>query len=209
MQLINKDAIKKTFAHTWYIYPISVILMTLVWMWGFQAYHQPTKLEKLTMFIAANVKRTSFANKIMNDNYPREKLREVNVFYSLPNAVGYRSKVNIYLNDSDFLILDETTISELAERSATFFAKMDDYVKTYIPSSTVTYFSRETIDYGIKIKNKNEESWLSTYMTFDENQDYYLFLSITSKNLGKLYNEKNEKNDNALTYMNHLLTECL
>ena len=42
-------------------------------------------------------------------------------------------------------------------------------------------------------------------MGFDEEQDYYLTLSVTSKNLGTLSEEGNENNDNALTMMNDLL----
>ena len=42
MQLFNKESAKKTFAHTWYIYPLTIGLITLVWIWGFQTFHLPS-----------------------------------------------------------------------------------------------------------------------------------------------------------------------
>ena len=208
MQLINKDAVKKTLFHTWYFYPLAIALSTLLWMWGFQAFHQPTKHQKLVMFVSANVKSDNFAKKIMNEHYERENLREVDVIGNLPSTVGYASKLNIYLNDSDYLILDEGTIEQVNARVGDFFVEMTSYVKEYVPA-TASYYSKDTKDYGVKIKTKNESNYLSTYLTFDESKDYYFFLSKTSKNLGKTLDEKNEKHDNALTYMNYLLTECL
>jgi len=208
MQLINKESVKVTFTHTWYLYPLLIALSSLVWMWGFQAFHQPSAHQKLVMFFASEVKKNSFANKIMNDHYDRETLRQVDLFYGLPNSAGYRQKVNIYLNSSDILVLDEGTLSELNEREGTFFVSMNDYIKEYVPTS-VTYYSKDAKDYGIRVKEKNVTSPLSEYMTFDESKDYYLFLSVTSKNLGKYYDENNEKYDNALTYMRYLLTEYL
>ena len=208
MQLFNKESVKSTFTHTWYLYPLLVALASVLWLWGFQAYHQPSAHQKLIMFFASEVKKNSFANKIMNDHYDRETLRQIDLFYGLPTSAGYRQKVNIYLNSSDFLILDEGTLGDLTDREGTFFVSMDSYIKEYVPT-TVTYFSKNSKDYGIRIKEKNTVSPLSEYMTFDETKDYYLFLSVTSKNLGKYYDDNNEKYDNALTYMRYLLTEYL
>ena len=42
------------------------------------------------------------------------------------------------------------------------------------------------------------------YMTF-YNDDYYLVITKASTNTGKLYNEKNEYYDNALTIVNYLM----
>ena len=208
MQLFNKDSVKATFTHTWYLYPILIALTSLVWMWSFQAFHQPSAHQKLVMFYATDVKKNSFATKIMDEHYDRETLRQIDLFYGLPSSTGYRQKVNIYLNNSDFLILDEGTLTDLSEREGTFFVSMNEYVKSYVPS-TVTYYTRNAKDYGIRIKEKNVVSPLSEYMTFDESKDYYLFLSVTSKNLGKYYDDNNINYDNALTYMRYLLTEYL
>ena len=209
MQLLNKVAIKKSLAHTWYIYPISLALMSVLWVWGFYAFHQPSKHEKLTLFFATDIKDNSFLTDIQTEHYSKEKLREVNSKGMLPNGVEYLTVLQVYLADCDIFVLDDETMTRFSEIADHYFVEMNNYVKeTYLFNSNEYYTSHEK-DYGVLIKKKGETSFYSNYMTFDETKDYYLTLSITSTNLGRVISESNEYYDNALTYMHYLVEKSL
>ena len=209
MQKFNKSMAKKSFAHTWYIYPILVGISTVLWIWGFSAFHQPTKHQRLTMFFATEIKDSSFLTSIKNDHYEREKLREVDAFFALPDAVGYETKLQLYLTDSDILVLDEYTLDRYKLVAHQIFVPFDQETKDNYLYTSNTYYSYDSKDYGVLIKKKGEESYFSQYMTFDETKDYYLTLSITSTNLGKMLNKNNEYYDNALTFMHYLVEKTL
>ena len=201
---------KKIFAHTWYIYPLAIGLITVLWFWGFEAFHQPTAHQSLTIFFATNIKKESFAKDIRVNNYEREKLREVNTPHSLPTSSGYYSKLDMYLSNSDILILDEKTIDDFKNYKDRFLVDIPSDIQNEYYSDFTDYYlyedeNHETHSYGIRIKKKGEASYFTDYMTFDEGYDYYACLSLSSQNLGKISGEKNSKFDNALTFMKYLL----
>ena len=212
MQLFNKTAAKNIFAHTWYIYPLLIGIITLIWLWGFQAFHLPTAHESLTLFFATNIKDESFASDIQKTYYSREKLRKVDAYSALPTSAGYYSKLQLYLSKADFLVLDERTIDEFKNYQDRLFIELDDELLqkySLINYQYYTFVDEESVShrYGIKIKDKTETTYLDQFMTFDGDYDYYVCLSTSSKNLGYLGGKGSEKYDNAITYMQHLLEE--
>ena len=209
MQLFNKGAIKRIFSHTWYIYPLLSGLIAVIWLWAFAAFHQPTKHETLTLFFSTELKSDKYLNGLMK-HYSKEKLREVEDHYALPDSSGYYQKLKTYLVNSDLLILDKHTLDEFAGYQDRFFHDITDEIKDeYITSEhdyyTYTDEEENTYTYGVKIKDKGVEHYLSTYMTFDELSDYYVVISTSSVNVGTLRGNSNKAYDNALTFMNYLL----
>ena len=212
MQLFNKSAARRIFAHTWYIYPLLAGVITVIWLWAFPAFHQPTKHETLTLFFATDLKSEKYLNQIKK-HYSEEKLREVETHYHLPDgSTAYYQALQTYLSNSDLLILDELTVKDFvdSEHRNEFFYQITDEVKTdYITGEhdyyTYTDDQGTTYAYGVKLKDKGVDHYLSTYMTFDEMRDYYIVLSTSSVNVGALRNKSNAAYDNALTFMNYLL----
>lgn len=206
MQTINKSFVSKTFAHTWYLYPITIVIITLLWLWGFQAFHQPSTHQKLNIFFATEVRNESFLKDIMK-NYDKEDLREITPSYSLPSGVGYTSKLQIAINNADLLILDEKTMFDFNGHHDNFFVEMSSFIKeTYLPGEN-TYYQNDGKDYGVLLKEKEADHYLKQYMDFDETKNYYITISVASKNIGKVLDVNNEHYDNALTFMKYLLTE--
>ena len=210
MQLLNKSAIKKTFAHTWYIYPLLIGIITILWIWGFQVFHLPSSHQTLVMFFATNITDNSFAKDIQKTYYQREELRQVDTFYSLPTTSGYYTKLQLYLQKGDMLILDKKTIDDFKGYQERFFIEIDDELITRYELTNYefyTYTDSESVEhrYGIKIKDKSQKGYLDDYMTFDPSFDYYITLSTSSVNLGYLGGKANTPYDNAITYMKHLL----
>ena len=210
MQLFNKEASKKIFAHTWYIYPLLIGIITILWIWGFQVFHLPSSHQLLVMFFATDIKDNSFSKDIQKSYYSREELRQVDTFYSLPTTSGYYTKLQLYLQKSDMLVLDQHTIDEFKGYQERFFIEMDDeFINKYSLQGYefYTYVDNQNVEhkYGIKIKDKSVDDYLDKYMTFDPSFDYYITLSTSSKNLGYLGGKSNTPYDNAITYMKHLL----
>ena len=82
-----------------------------------------------------------------------------------------------------------------------------DTLDIAIEYSPVTYYTYNDKSYGLKLKDKNSDHWLNEYITFDEEQDYYIALGLASKNLGKVLDERNAPYDNALTILKYFLHE--
>ena len=210
MQLFNKVAAKKSLVHTWYIYPILVTISTLLWVWGFGAFHQPSAHQKLTLFFATDITNESFLKDIQSEHYSRETLREVSAYSSLPSmGSAYYQKLKLYISNSDILVLDENTLDELSVALDKAFVPFTNEVKTKYLFNGNSYYSVDDKDYGVLIKKKGEPSYYSSFMTFEEERDYYLTLSLSSSNLGKMLDESNEKFDNALTFMHYLIEKSL
>ncbi len=217
MQLFNKEASKRIFTHTWYIYPLLIGIITVIWLWGFQAFHQPSSHQSLLMFFSTNISNNVFTKEIMNEYYAREDLRQIDAYYSLPDLPSYVDKLNLYIRKSDILVLDKKTINDLKGYQERFFVEFDDELinSEYFKDQAYEYYVYENdqgkeFKYGIKIKNKSDTgTYLDQYMTFDSTYDYYLCLGVASVNLGYIGGENNKKYDNALTYARHLLDKQL
>ena len=129
MQLFNKEASKRIFTHTWYIYPLLIGIITVIWLWGFQAFHQPSSHQSLLMFFSTNISNNVFTKEIMNEYYAREDLRQIDAYYSLPDLPSYVDKLNLYIRKSDILVLDKKTIDDLRGYQERFFVEFDDKLK--------------------------------------------------------------------------------
>ena len=203
MQIFYKEASKRILAHTWYIYPLVIILVSVLLVFAFQAYHQPSAHQMLTLFLATEVKDTKFIDDI-SSNYKKEDLRKVTTHYALSSATGFANKLQLYMNVSDLLILDEVTLNKMEGHYNGFFFEIKSEIKEqYFKSDALTYTNSDK-DYGILIKEKNKDSNLSKYMLFDETVNYYLLLSVGSKNMGVLSGEENKNYTNGLTFASYL-----
>ena len=176
MQRFNKSASKRIIAHTWYIYPLLIGLITIIWLWGFNAFHQPSAHQSLLMFFSTNIHNSRFTAEIMNEFYKREDLRQIDAYYSLPSLPTYVDKLSLYINKSDILVLDKKTIDDLRGYQEKVFVEFDDELKNseYFKNQTYEYYTyvddeNKSYDYGIKIKAKGAtDTYLSQYMTFDD-----------------------------------------
>lgn len=199
MQLFNKSSAKKIFAHTWYLYPVGAAILSVIWIWAFPTYHQPTKHQTISIFFAAEIKNDSFLKDIQS-NYEKEKLREVTPSYCLPSTTVFGQKMKIANNYSDILVLNETTLAKFDSQDNELFVEISSNMKNSYFANSECY-SNGTKDYGILLKNKDK---LEKYMTM-ENENYYLVFASASTNLGSFNSPENEYYDNALTFAQYLL----
>lgn len=200
MQIFNKSIVKNTLAHTWFIYPVSAMILTVIWLWAFPSFHQPSAHQKINVFFATDVTNEKFVDPIL-EKYDRENLREINVSYASPTSVGYYQKFKIAINTVDILVLTKSTFQTYSHDYDTFFVPITGCVK-----STAHISDERIIDnYGVMLKKSDETNYLSEYMTFNSEEDYVLTFSVTSQNLGAAINEDNAPYDNALTFARFLI----
>ena len=200
MQTLNKSLVKNTFTYTWFIYPVSAILLTLIWLWSFPTFHQPSAHQKIDAFFATDVKSTKFADQI-KEKYEPKQLREVNISYALPaNVAVYTEKLKIAITNSDFLVLPKAQFKSYGVSYPTFFAPITSYIQEKCGVDETSIID----GYGIEIKIQGEAHYLEQYMTFEE-KDYVLAFSVSSKNLGEDGGKDNAEFDNALTFVHYLI----
>lgn len=199
MQTINKSLIKNTFTYTWFIYPVSAVLLTLIWLWSFPTFHMPSAHQKIDAFFATDITNNTFADNILK-KYDRENLRQINPSYALPGSALYAQKLQIAIGHSDILVLTKTQFSQYKIDYSLFFVPVTSYIQEKCQINESQVFD----GYGITLKNKDENHYLENYMNFADD-DYVIALSVTSKNMGSAINEDNAPHDNALTFVHYLL----
>ena len=199
MQTLNKSLMKNTFTYTWFIYPMTAVILSLVWLWSFPTFHQPSAHQKIDAFFATDIKSEEFANKILQ-KYERENLREINSTYAFPGTSLYAQKLQLALTSSDVLILPREHFERYRSEFALYFVE----VTSYVQEKCQVEETRVCENYGILLKTKGAEHYLENYMTFDD-KDYILVFSANSKNMGSAIDEDNAPYDNALTFVHYLL----
>ena len=199
MQSLNKSAVKGTLYHTWFIYPVAAALLSIIWLWSFPAFHQPTPQQKIDIFFSSNVHSDAFTKPIL-EKYDRENLREITVNYASPENVLYYQKLEVAMNNSDIMVLTKTTFEAYSKHYVNYFVPIGSYVQEKIGIDE----SRIKDGYGVLLKNKDENHYLENYISF-ANEDYYLVFMISSQNLGSALDENNGAHDNALTFTRYLL----
>ena len=199
MQTINKSLVKNTFTYTWFIYPVSAVLLTLIWLWSFPTFHMPSAHQKIDAFFATDITNNTFADNILK-KYDRENLRQINPSYALPGSALYAQKLQIAIGHSDILVLTKTQFSQYKIDYSLFFVPVTSYIQEKCQINESQVFD----GYGITLKNKGENHYLESYMNFADD-DYVIALSVTSKNMGSAINEDNASHDNALTFVHYLL----
>ena len=151
MQLFNKSSAKKIFAHTWYLYPVGAAILSVIWIWAFPTYHQPTKHQTISIFFAAEIKNDSFL-KYIQSNYEKEKLREVTPSYCLPSTTVFGQKMKIANNYSDILVLNETTLAKFDSQDNELFV---EHLEKLLNCEPI-----EKPSYNFAIHNRNKETTL-------------------------------------------------
>ena len=205
MQHFNKEASKKTLVYTWYVYPVSLIFACLLLLWSFGSFHQPTKHQSITMFFGTEIRSVSFGSQIKN-KFPKEKkLKAVSAYSVYPTHTMYYNKLNLYLSNADLLILPKSTLDEFEGHHDLMFVEFNQTIKDTYLNDNNSYYVGSQKEYGVLLKEKEGHNWLEEYMDFVPNEDYYLTLSVTSKNLDDIVDENNKGYDNALLIMNYLL----
>ncbi len=186
MRLMSKKEIKNAFAYSWPFYIIVGVISVIAWSWAFGVYHAATPFEKINIFIGTEVKDSSFTYKIKEQ---LENVKSVTYSSSLPNDNTFAQKLALVgMEGSDILILDKSSTDKFVTPTINkYFLAIDEEINSAYFSNQSTSFVVEEKTYGYSIK----DSWITNYIGLNSQEEYYLFINASSKNIGKYY-----KNDN-------------
>lgn len=199
MQTINKSLLKNTLTYTWFIYPLSAVILSLLWIWIFPIAKRPSAHLRLEVFVAAKVKSNKVFNKIL-DKYEKDQLKQINVDSVKHSNSFYGQKIKIAFSTSDIMILQKGSFDIYKHSGLEYFAPITSYVQ-----EQVNIEESQVLDgFGISLKVKNESNYLDEYIDFEDN-DYVLCFTASSPNLGLVNGEDNAKHNNALTFARYLL----
>ncbi|NMV82444.1 MAG: hypothetical protein GX816_02705 [Erysipelotrichia bacterium] len=182
MKIFSKEVFVKSIHYDWVYYVLSVFAIIGLWSWAFGIFHRPKPYERLEIFVAAQIQDDSFCQEI-EDEFGPEGLKLVESNQALPNDNAFQSKLQVVgYNASDLLILPESIFANL--HFFEVFIEIDNTIKDNYLTGQENFYSHEGHDYGLLIRGGEKESWLDEYLNFDVNDNYYLFISGSSHNIG-------------------------
>jgi len=183
---MNKDTRKrfeKAFRYGWPLYFLLPLLAGVTISYLFAVVHEPASYEKLNVFVASkSLDGVAFSNRLEEKLSP-SGLKKASTTQGNPSDSLFSQKLSVVgYNGSDLFLLPQSVLSGLAAEDV-FLPFSEDFVATHAKEANPVYYQTEEGIYGIRVKAKGETSWLSSSVGFLD-EDYYLSLNATSKNLG-------------------------
>jgi hypothetical protein len=173
---------KKAFAYDWPLYVILPVVAGLSLSYILAVVHQPKSYEKLNVFVASAKIESSAFCKDIEEKFQDNGLKEVTAVQSNPNDALFAEKLNVVgYEGSDLFLLPESVLNSITP-SDIMVPFSADLEANYIKESSPVYFVKDGASYGVRVKEKTANHWLSSYIDFLA-EDYYLCLNIKSKNI--------------------------
>jgi hypothetical protein len=200
---MKKINLGKSFVYDWPLYIILPCIAGLTISYLLNQVHQPASYEKINIFVAcSSIKSKSFCDKIKNE-YKDDGLKQVSTTASNPSDSVFSQKLSVVgYEGSDIFLLPYSVLSTI-KASDIMLPFSASFISSYVTISNPAYFTSEEETYGLKVLNKGETIWESDYMSLIDD-DYYLCLNSTSKNIGDFGIYNNPEYDLALKVFTYL-----
>ncbi|MDD3207369.1 MAG: hypothetical protein PHV19_02505 [Bacilli bacterium] len=203
MKIFPKAAFIRSIHYDWIYYALSFFAVIGLWSWAFGILHRPKPYEKLDIFVAAQIQNDTFCQKI-KEEFSADGLKLVESNQALPNDNAFQSKLQVVgYNASDLLILPESVFTNI--HFSEVFIEIDEALKDDYLSGQEVFYKHEGRDYGLLVRGGEKESWLDEYLNFDVNDNYYLFISGASHNIGDKGNYQTNEFDLALAVLSYVV----
>ena len=171
----------------WYLFVVWLLISCTLCFTVVDLAIKPKNEETISVFIGAYEVNIAALKSDLTEKSP-EYLREVNIqAYSILDQYFGMYYQTYGILKADIVIIPESKIRE--DTAETVYAIIDeDYLKNYQLSSELYYINGNNL--GIKIFDKESsiENTFITYSNSEEKEDYYAFISCSSKHGGKLTN---------------------
>jgi hypothetical protein len=193
----QKANFKKSLTYFWSLYLICPIVFGLSISYAFYVIHQPSAYEKLDIFIASSsLKETSFC-QMMEDAFADKGLKQASTTQCNPSDAVFPQKLSVVgYNRSDLFLLPVSAFKSMTPADI-LVPFSSTFITTYVVETSPDFYVSDGVDFAVKIKSAEEKSWLSDYINFVD-EDYYLCLNATSKNIGDVGIYDNPEYDLAL-----------
>lgn len=192
MTELKKNRVKTVMKYTWPFYILAGLLVFVVMSIIFGVVHPIPAYKSLTLFVTGEVQGR---DKLRNDVFAKFEEKQIRSFSCIAarRADGdYATKLKVAgYTSADVLILPNSVIEEVSDPSSFALTLGDELINSFYKD--YSFYQRNEINYGIKI----DKDKVMEYMTLP-NEDCYLFLNGSSKNLGDYGLKPVKEHDMAL-----------
>lgn len=174
---------KKNLVYDWPLYLLLPLIFSFTLSFLFSIAHQPSLYEKINIFVAStSLKSDGFCQNIQN-RFKDKGLKEVTTAQCNPSDKVFSEKLQVVgYGGSDLFLLPRSALDAIAP-SDIMLPFSSTFSSAYVIEKTPIYYVRDNVNFGIEIRPKGQASWLENYVGFLD-EDYFLCLNSTSKNIG-------------------------
>lgn len=192
MTELKKNRVKTVMKYTWPFYILAGLLVFVVMSIIFGVVHPIPAYKSLTLFVTGEVQGR---DKLRNDVFAKFEEKQIRSFSCITarrTDGDYATKLKVAgYTSADVLILPNSVIEEVSDPSSFALTLGDELINSFYKD--YSFYQRNEINYGIKI----DKDKVMDYMTLP-NEDCYLFLNGSSKNLGDYGLKPVKEHDMAL-----------
>ena len=200
---MNGKKWKKSLVYDWPLYLALPVLFGVAVSYTLQQVHQPQAYEKLNVFFASKSVESDEFCSLLDKRFAPDGLKETTTVQSNPSdSVFYQKLQVVGYSGSDLFLLPESVLLALSPDDI-LLRFSDELEKDYVSISSPTYYEKDGYAYGLRVKEKDVASPLSSFADFLE-EDYYLCFNVKSKNLGDLGLYENPEHNLALLAFSYL-----
>jgi len=197
MKETNKADFKKSLTYFWPLYLLCPTVFAISISYCFYVIHQPSDYEKLDVFVSSSSAKEASFCQMMEDTFSEEGLKQASMTQCNPSDAVFPQKLSVVgYNRSDLFLLPLSAFESMTPADI-LVPFSSEFIASYVVEPSPDYYVSEGVDFAIKIKSAEESSWLSDYIDFVD-EDYYLCLNATSKNIGDVGIYDNPDYDLAL-----------
>ena len=192
MTVLKKARMKTVLKYTWPFYIVAGIIVFILMSILFGVAHPIPKYKCLTLFVTGEVQEREKLNKDIFMRFEEKKIRNFSCIASKRTDSDYSTRLKVAgYSSADVLILPRSVIEDVSNPASFALNLSDELINSFYQG--YSFYQRETINYGIKI---NKEK-VATYMSLPD-EECYMFLNGTSKNLGDYGLDPVKEHDMAL-----------
>lgn len=203
----TKASFKRFFQYAWPAFIVFSFIAGATIIYINDVVHKPASYETLTLFLGVKKADTYGIASALKEDYQEQGLKEVvNVVSSPVDNAMYAQKLQVVGYAScDIFIVPESTLKLINKDMLLSF---DETMKSTYLANTYDYYCVEDNCLGFKMNKASKETFLNLY-TDPIEEDYYVLLNSTSKNIGTYGKYDNPSYDLALKSLSFILEEKL
>jgi len=203
MKKIQGAEFKKSLVYDWPLFIVLPVVASLTISYLLMMVHRPGDNEKLDIFVASSsLKGDGFCSEIQK-KYSANGLKEVTATQSNPTDPVFAEKLSVVGYGSSDLFLLPKSVLDGIDPTASLLPFTDSFISAYVVKSSPSFYVSSSVSWGLLIKSAGEENWLDDDVAFLD-EDYYLCLNVTSKNIGDMGLYENPEYNLALLAFTYL-----
>lgn len=203
---MKKNDFLRAFSYEWPLYLILPLIGGLTISYLMTLRHAPAPYEKLNVFVSSSSIESEKLCSRMEEEFKGDGLKSMSTTQANPSDALFAQKLSVVgYEGADLFILNESALKNL-KPSDSMLPFSDSFKAQEVTLTAPTYYVYDGTAYGVLLKKKGADSFLSSYIGFLD-EDYYLTVNVKSKNIGTFGLYDNAQYDLGLKAFRYFLGE--